>query len=169
MIVFLLKLEDIVRALALVVCCTAILAPATTWAQWQWLDSQGQKVFSDRPPSNDVPEKNILQRPKPNQLQDATKVVPTAASAPVAATRAPASVAVDKNKTSAQDQALQLAEQNKAIRARNCAAAQRQLAALKSGGRVARINDKGEREFLEDGAIAAEIKQTQRVADSECQ
>ena len=39
-----------------------LLALACTWAtgafaQWQWLDKDGRKVFSDRPPPSEVPEK----------------------------------------------------------------------------------------------------------------
>ncbi|MCS4295426.1 hypothetical protein M2375_003669 [Comamonas sp. BIGb0152] len=37
-------------------------APAL--AQWQWVDKDGRKVFSDRPPGLEVPEKNIIKRPK---------------------------------------------------------------------------------------------------------
>ncbi len=138
------------------------------WAQWQWVDAQGQKVFSDRAPSADVPEKNILQRPKTVQPQDAPK---NAAAAATPANSAPptANAVVDKNKAAMLDLNTQLAEQNKASRARNCTEARRQLGILKSGVRIAKINDKGDREFLDDAAIAAEIKQFQRTADSECQ
>ena len=32
-------------------------------AQWQWIDKDGHKVFSDRAPPTDIPDKNILKRP----------------------------------------------------------------------------------------------------------
>ncbi|GAB2821760.1 hypothetical protein GCM10027276_24790 [Comamonas piscis] len=37
---------------------------APAMAQWQWIDKDGRKVFSDRPPGLEVPEKNIVKRPK---------------------------------------------------------------------------------------------------------
>ena len=45
-----------------------LLAVACTWArgaaaQWQWIDKDGRKVFSDRPPPADIQEKNILKQP----------------------------------------------------------------------------------------------------------
>jgi hypothetical protein len=48
---------------------TLILAVAgasfafSAFAQWQWIDKDGRKVYSDRSPSSDIPEKNILKRP----------------------------------------------------------------------------------------------------------
>ena len=38
----------------------------------------------------------------------------------------------------------------------NCTQARAQLATVQGGGRIVRMNDKGEREFLDDNAIAAE-------------
>jgi hypothetical protein len=32
-------------------------------AQWQWIDKDGRKVYSDRSPPSDIQEKNILKRP----------------------------------------------------------------------------------------------------------
>ena len=45
-----------------------LLAVACTWAlgaaaQWQWIDKDGRKVFSDRPPPAEVPAKSILKQP----------------------------------------------------------------------------------------------------------
>ena len=45
-----------------------LLAVACTWAvgaaaQWQWIDKDGRKVFSDRPPPQEIPEKSILKQP----------------------------------------------------------------------------------------------------------
>lgn len=33
-------------------------------AQYQWVDKDGRKVFSDRPPPMDVPQKNIIKEPR---------------------------------------------------------------------------------------------------------
>ncbi len=32
-------------------------------AQWQWIDKDGHKVFSDRAPPPEIQDKNILKRP----------------------------------------------------------------------------------------------------------
>lgn len=39
------------------------LVSAQAFAQWQWVGSDGRKVFSDRPPPADVPESRILKSP----------------------------------------------------------------------------------------------------------
>ena len=66
------------------------LASVSAFAQWQWMDRDGRKVFSDRAPPPDVPEKNILKRPGKAQqppAQDAAAIADPAstATAPVAA------------------------------------------------------------------------------------
>ncbi|QXL85235.1 DUF4124 domain-containing protein [Comamonas sp. NLF-1-9] len=69
--------------LLLLACCWATLASA----QYQWLDKDGRKVFSDRPPPLDVPQKNILQEPRLGRIAPAR-------SAPAApANAAPANAA----------------------------------------------------------------------------
>ncbi|WP_412179990.1 DUF4124 domain-containing protein, partial [Variovorax paradoxus] len=41
------------------------LLPLAADAQWQWIDKNGKKVFSDQPPPTDIPEKNIVRRAGP--------------------------------------------------------------------------------------------------------
>ena len=47
------------KILAGIACMFALAASA----QWQWLDKDGRKVYSDRAPPADVLEKNIVKRP----------------------------------------------------------------------------------------------------------
>ena len=55
-----------------------------------------------------------------------------------------------------------------AQRADNCARARSYLQTLDSGMRIARTNDKGEREFLDDQARAAEAKRARDTIASDC-
>ena len=55
-----------------------------------------------------------------------------------------------------------------ASRAENCQRARQQLAALESGMRVARMNDKGEREYLDDAQRASEVQRARQLIASEC-
>jgi hypothetical protein len=52
--------------------------------------------------------------------------------------------------------------------AENCRNARSQIAALESGQRIARINDKGEREVLDDKGRAEEMRRAREVANSDC-
>src|SRR6188472_3388547 len=41
----------------------ACTLPAVGFAQWQWIDNNGRKVFSDQSPPANIPAKNILRQP----------------------------------------------------------------------------------------------------------
>ncbi|QEA14312.1 DUF4124 domain-containing protein [Comamonas flocculans] len=62
-------------------------------AQYQWLDKDGRKVFSDRPPPLDVPQKNILQEPRLGRIAPARTAPAGAAPADAPAAGADASPA----------------------------------------------------------------------------
>lgn len=154
-------------------------------AQWQWVDKDGRKVFSDRAPSADVPEKNIVKRPgarvsseasNSNDLQsNQTGSIAVAPTAPVAA-NVPQLTGVDKDLAEKKKQAEQAeiakkkAEDRKRLQARqeNCSRARQSKATYDSGIRVARTNQKGEREIMDDAARAVESKRIQSIIDSDC-
>lgn len=152
------------------------VAPLASFAQWQWVDKDGRRVFSDQAPPPDIPDKNILRRagPAPRALSSAekeaaAKVASDAASAPKAA-------GVDKElqdkakAAEAAEAAKQKAEQDRIAKARaeNCARSRQAKATLDSGMRVARVNAQGEREFMDDAAKAAELRRVQAAIDSDC-
>ena len=157
------------------------LAAMTALAQWQWLDKDGRKVYSDRPPPQDTPEKNILRQPgvRPGAVPVATPAPANTASAPANATAtAPAPRAAgkdaaleDKKKQAEQAEAArQQAEQEKfqKTRAENCARARQAKAGFDSGARIATTNKAGERVILDDEARAAETQRLQKVIQTEC-
>lgn len=156
-------------------------------AQWQWVDKDGLRVFSDRPPPSDIPEKNILKRPR--QYGKTMGGAPAAAALPVpdAPGAAPQAQAgspnpagadkelMDKKKQAEKQAADAEAAKRKAeeervakTQAENCARARQALAGISSGQRLTRTNEKGEREFLDDAARAEEARRTQAIIDQEC-
>lgn len=154
----------------------------TAVAQWQWLDKDGRKVFSDRAPPSDIQEKNILKRPGGLKPAPALPAGDTAA-APAAAPSAPAPKASTpklagkdaqleaRKKQAEEDEAAKqkLAEEKVAkARADNCERATKAMANLQSGARVAVANAKGEREFMDDNTRATEIKRLQAISNSDC-
>ncbi|MBC7617672.1 MAG: DUF4124 domain-containing protein [Candidatus Saccharibacteria bacterium] len=152
-----------------------VLGCALSWgaaAQWQWIDNSGSKVFSDRAPPPDIPAKNILKQP--GGIPKAVPVPSPSISA--AAASAPKISGVDKaleeKKKQAEDaQAAQRkAELDKhaAARAENCKLAKQSKSNFDSGVRIARTNDKGEREVLDDVARASEVKRLEEVMAMDC-
>jgi len=155
----------------------AALTAGTASAQWKWRDPQGQVVVSDIPPPRDTPPGNILQRPDPNDKRAGS----AAATPSAAASRPGAAPDGDKPKVDPELQARRKQaetdevvkrkaqeEKNAAIRAENCQRARGYLNTLDSGVRVARVNNKGEREILDDKARADETVRARKVIESEC-
>jgi hypothetical protein len=160
------------RLFLILVACSLPLAVS---AQWQWLDSSGKKVFSDRPPPSDVPEKNIIRQPRGSARLEALPVA-SAASAAARPASTPRVSGKDsdleaKKKQADQDVAAKKkAEEDKlaADRASNCAAANSSLVGLQSGRRIQRTNASGELEYLGDDARVAETKRMQDVIARDC-
>lgn len=156
--------------LVLAVSALTLAMPAA--AQWKWRDASGRVTASDLPPPREIPEKDILQRPGANSRAPAAPAPQAAASA----ASAPTAPAVDKElearKRAAeeQQQAKAKAEEQRtaAIRADNCKRARGHLATLEGGQRLARVNDKGEREILDDKARADEMRRAREVIASDC-
>jgi hypothetical protein len=143
--------------------------------QWKWLDAQGKVQYSDRPPPNDVPDKNILKRPPGRSGTSSATKVATAPSAPSSAplkeiASTDPELEKKRREKEAAEQAKQKAEEEKRAQARaeNCQKARKYDRALEQGYRVSRTNDKGEREFLDEQALAAEKANARRVISSDC-
>lgn len=160
----------------LLVAMLCALASPHADAQWKWRDKTGQVTVSDVPPPKDIAEKDILQRPEVAvQRRSAAPAVPQLAASAALAASAPASpleaeVEARKRKGEQEQKAKEKAaeETNVAARAENCGRAKSHLRALEDGLRMARVNDKGEREVLDDKARAAEVQRSRAVIASDC-
>ncbi len=163
------------------------LTATTASAQWQWMDKDGRKVFSDRSPPADIQEKNILKRPAGATRAAAaaaalsTDAVATAkpasaASSPASKASAPklsgkdAELEAKKKKADEEEAAKKKAEEEKVAKtkAENCERAKTGLATLQSGVRMSSVNAKGEREVFDDAKRASETKRAQEVIDASC-
>ncbi len=154
--------------------------PSLAWAQWQWVDKDGRKVFSDRAPPHDVPEKNILKQPGYHGKTPSTPTpaaeTPANANAPTAAASTPRATAKDKEleerkaRAEAAEAAKQKAEENKIAkqRADNCTRARNAQATFESGTPIRQTNAQGERVFLDDAARAAELRRIQDIINADC-
>lgn len=153
--------------------------PTLASAQWQWRDAKGQVNASDRPPPRDVPDKDIISRPAPENRRAARAPETAASAAPsggaAAAASAPATalereVQARKRAAEQEQTAKSKAEEERrnVLRAENCRAARSHLLALDSGQRIARTNEKGEREVLDDKGRAEEQRRAREVVAADC-
>jgi hypothetical protein len=167
------------KAVPIALLSVLCLAPLAASAQWQWLDQDGHKVFSDQPPPPNVPPNRILKQPGARNDAAPTQT----AAAPAAAPSTPKGVD-PALKPAGKDKALEErrkqaeaaeAEKKKAeeakyaaLRVDNCKRARSSKASLESGQRIATMNDKGEREYMDDTRRAAEIKRADEIIARDC-
>ena len=159
------------RLLFIAVAC---LASSAASAQWQWVDKDGRKVFSDRAPPADVPEKNIRQRPAAKEAPVNSAV--STASQPSVAASAPWLTGVDKElldkkkKAEEADAAKRKAEKERIqiAKVENCARAKQIKVNLSTNTRLFQMNEKGERVLVDDATRAAELKRAQGFIDADC-
>jgi hypothetical protein len=149
------------------------------FAQWQWIDKDGRKVFSDRAPPPDIQDRNILKRPggrvpavtMPADIVDDAALPSLASSAPAAK---PSGLDKDlearKKQALEAEQAKRKVEEEQATKARieNCARAKQAKATYESGARIGRINSSGQQEVMDDVTRAEEMKRIQGIIARDC-
>ncbi|MCW5237231.1 DUF4124 domain-containing protein [Verminephrobacter eiseniae] len=158
-----------------------LLAVACAWAmgasaQWQWIDKEGRKVFSDRSPPQDIPEKDILKRPGSRSTPVAKQAVQSVAAAPATAASKPAVSGKDKEleEKKAQADAAEAAKKKAAEekvakdKAENCTRARAAKAAFDAGKPITQANADGERIFLDGPARDAEARRIDEIVASDC-
>lgn len=159
-------------------------------AQYQWVDKDGRKVFSDRPPPADIREKDIVKQPGVRRAAlpvipvETTEAASTTAAATPAAAAAKPKVDPNAPKISGKDTELEAkkkkleqeaaarkkAEEEKFAQAQadNCERAKKSVATFQSGVRIASTNAKGEREIMDDETRASELKRAQALVERDC-
>jgi hypothetical protein len=149
-------------------------------AQWKWKDKSGRVQYSDLPPPVGTPDQDILGRPTARRTAASPVVqAASAASAPLAAPGASGPLAPRaadpeleaRRKKAESDQAAKAKaneEKIAALRAENCARAKAAVRTYDSGVRIGRINEKGEREFLDDKQRADEARRAKDAVAADC-
>lgn len=173
------KLQKIVLALV-AGACTCLVATGAM-AQWQWIEKDGSKVFSDRPPPLDIPEKSILKQPGGMRAKAAEPAASASTDTPAATNAAPVPAVpkpsgVDKELEAKKKQAEAAEETRKKaedakqakLRADNCTRAKQGKSTIDSGVRIAQTNAQGERIIMDDAARAAEGKRIDAIIASDC-
>jgi hypothetical protein len=167
------------RSVALLAAALALTLALPASAQWKWRDKTGQTQYSDLPPPLGVAEQDILQRPQVGQRKGQAAAAPAApasgasgaAAAPLQAAKASEPELEAKRKKAEQEEAAKKkAEDTRqaAVRAEACTRAQGNLRTFDAGVRVSRTNDKGEREYLDDAARAAETRRARDIIATQC-
>ena len=165
----------------LVAACVAL--PFAASAQWQWIDKDGHKVFSDRAPPAEIQDQNILKRPGgkkalPVSVSEAatpTDGEPAAAPPSVPASGAKASgldkeLEAKKKQAQEAEAAKRKATEQEIAKAKieNCVRAKQAKATLDSGVRISRANAAGAPEVMDEAARAEELRRIQGIMARDC-
>ena len=152
-----------------------VLAPAVSQAEiYKWKDKNGVVRYSDIPPPSNVPHESLG---KKANKEPTTVEAPAAAAvpegAPVPAQQTPEELTpeaeVQQQEAEAAKKKAEAAEAEQKQKQENCATARANLANMQQGGRVYKMNEKGEREYLGDAEMAAGVEQAQAEVDKYCQ
>lgn len=148
---------------------------------YQWKDSSGKTVISDRPPPGTVRDSRAIGTRQPKAIignaEDkavATGEKPSAEKAP-AADKAPQTfaekeAAFQKRQQEAREKAEREAKEAAFARDRqaSCEAARRNLTALSSGQTITQFNERGERVILDAAQRQQEIERSRRIMQDAC-
>ena len=161
----------------LFIVCALLAASVPALAQYQWIDKDGRRVFSDRAPPAEVPARNILAQPRGASVPVAAAATAPASATPQAAAASASATGTDKaleekkKQAEAADAAKKKADEERQakVRADNCARAKRTKVQLADGQLVGHVNAKGERSFMDDTTRAAELRRADEIIASDCQ
>ena len=133
--------------IALAACCLLSASGMVAAATYKWTDAQGRTVYSDQPPPSANVKSEQLRPPPPPANPNAAKELAEREAEYKKKQAEAAQAAAKAEKVRADD----------AKRAEACAQAKGQLVQLsQSQVLIYRYNDKGEREVMDDAALARE-------------
>ncbi|MCU0897502.1 MAG: DUF4124 domain-containing protein [Burkholderiales bacterium] len=151
----------------------AILALPAAAQQYKWKDASGRTQYGDIPPPGVQAER--LSRSNVGSVSSGASTTSAAggdAAKPASGPKSAAEMEQEfrKRRMEAEDKQKKdekLAQESR-VKQENCSRAKRELASLESGVRQTRVNDKGEREFLDDAQIDAQKADARRAVSEWC-
>ena len=170
-----------------------LLAGNASAQLYQWRDTNGRVVYSDAPPPPNIPPGSIIKTPKGRSAAASAPAPTTAAAVDSGKPGATASAGASASSTSAKAsgpktvaereaeykkrqaesaEKAQKDEQTAAAdqrREEQCKGMRQGMAALESGQRVRRFNDKGEPYFVDDAERGRELEKMRKdLATAKC-
>jgi hypothetical protein len=151
----------------------AIVALPAAAQQYKWKDANGRTQYGDIPPPGVQAER--LSRSNVGSVSGGLSTAPSAAGDAAKPASGPKTAAeqeqefrkrrMEAEEKQKKDEKL---AQDTRLKQENCTRAKQQLASLESGVRQMRINEKGEREFLEDSQVEAQKADARRAVSEWC-
>lgn len=153
------------------------LASATSHAEiYKWKDKNGVVRYSDIPPPSNVPHESLGKKANKTPAAVETPSASELEGAPVpepGIQQVPEEVAPDADLQRQEEEAArkraEAADAEQQQKQENCSTARANLANFQQGGRVYKMNEQGEREYLGDAELAEGLANAQSEVDKYCQ
>ena len=160
----------------LCVMCVLIALPIIANAEiYKWKDKDGTVRYTDTPPPSNIKQEPIsgkkLTKPTGQApLAPVANIANTAGKVPNQNLESPDEIAAklrQKNAETEKNNKNEKEAQTK-IKEENCKASKANLASYQQGGRVYKMNEKGEREYLDDAGLKAGAEKAQKEVSEYC-
>ncbi len=148
---------------------------------YKWKDKEGIMRYTDTPPPPNIKLESIDGKRATKQSNQAP-LAPAATAQPVLSKDEMKGKAPNQNAESAEETAAKLRQRNAEIeknnkkekeaqaklKEENCKASKANLASYQQGGHVYKMNEKGEREYLDDAGLKAGAEKAQKEVTEYC-
>jgi hypothetical protein len=146
---------------------------------YKWKDKDGRVRYSDTPPPSNVKQEAIVGKKKPAEPTGREPLAPVdkAATTPVAEIPKnsepptnPEDLAAEKRQQAAEAEKNNKREKEAEAKrkAENCSAAKANMETYTQGGRVYKMNEKGERQYMDESDFKAGKEQAQQEINENC-
>jgi len=156
-----------------------IAAPVLSHAEiYKWKDKDGSTRYTDTPPPSNIKQEPIGGKKKPVNPASKEPLAPVGnvqQTQPVTNAAPPPPVSVEDEAAAQRQRNAEAEKRNKQEKeaeakrkAENCKAAKANYETYTQGGRVYKMNEKGEREYMSDKDLQDGKAQAQREIDENC-
>lgn len=144
---------------------------------YKWKDKDGTIRYTDTPPPSNIKQEPMGSKKavKPaakeplSQVEGGKQAVPVTKSAtPVPVNEEDSAAALRQRNAEAEKRNKQEKEAEAKRKAENCKAAKANFETYNQGGRVYKMNEKGEREYMDDKGLQEGKAQAQREIEENC-
>jgi hypothetical protein len=145
---------------------------------YKWKDKDGVTRYSDTPPPSNVEQLPITGKkaPAPRRTEPQPGAAPASPVTPAAnsdAKKPAASLqgeAIKRQQIADEDKKkTEQAEAEQKVKQQNCATAKANLQNYQQGGRIYKMNEQGERQFMGDADIAQNLEQAKQEVQEYCE
>jgi Domain of unknown function (DUF4124) len=142
---------------------------------YKWKDKNGAIRYSDTPPPSNIKQEALMGK-KPSKPSDEAPLAPVETAKPVTSKEATKTPVVNEDQAAKKRQAdAEIDKKNKlekekqeAAKAENCKTAKANLENYIQGGRIYKINEKGEREYVSGADLEEGKAKAQQEINENC-